>query len=83
MTGVVTVETSSRWETSSLMRKLRGHSPYAVQVGQAHWLVRGFVGESPASVAEIEKLLSEWAAEEGTRPPILHFDSVSRLRRFQ
>lgn len=60
--AVVTVETTSRWEMSSLLRKLRGHSAYAIQVEPDLWLV---LSPIPASGrAEIDALVTEWAKEE-------------------
>jgi hypothetical protein len=78
--GFVTVETRTRWETSSLLRKLRGHRAHAIQVGRHRWLVRSPVGLS-ASVAELEEIVSKWAAEEGTDLPALHVDSERVVMR--
>jgi len=64
----VTVEIGSQWETSSLLRKLRGHSAYAVQVEHDRWLVCSLPAESRPSVAALQALIDEWAEEEGTRP---------------
>ena len=67
-TRFVTVETSSQWETSSLLRKLRGHSAYAVQVEQERWFVCSLPARSHPSVAALQALIDEWAEEEGARP---------------
>ena len=67
-TRFVTVETSTQWETSSLLRKLRGHSAYAVQVEHDRWLVCSLPARAHPSVAALEALIDEWAEEEGTRP---------------
>lgn len=66
--SVVTVETSTRWQTTSLLRKLRAHRAYAIQVDHAHWLVRSVSGSKDETLAEIEALISQWADEEGTKP---------------
>jgi hypothetical protein len=65
-TRFVTVETSSQWETSSLLRKLRGHSAYAVQVELDRWLVCSLPARSHPSVDALQALIDEWA-EEGAR----------------
>ena len=70
--SVVTVETTTRWETTSLLRKLRGHSPYAIQLGQGRWVVRSAHVPTPQALEEIELLVGEWAVEEGTPPPVVH-----------
>jgi hypothetical protein len=67
-TRFVTVETSSQWETSSLLRKLRGHSAYAVQVEHDRWLVCSLPARSHPSVDALQALIDEWAEEEGARP---------------
>jgi hypothetical protein len=67
-TRFVTVETSSQWETSSLLRKLRGHSAYAVQVEHDRWLVCSLPARSHPSVDALQALINEWAEEEGARP---------------
>ena len=67
-TRFVTVETSSQWETSSLLRKLRGHSAYAVQVEQERWFVCSLPARAHPSVAALQALIDEWAEEEGARP---------------
>jgi hypothetical protein len=64
----VTVETGTQWETSSLLRKLRGHSAYAVQVELDRWLVCSLPARAHPSVAALQALIDEWAEEEGTRP---------------
>jgi hypothetical protein len=61
----VSVVTHSRSETTSLLRKLRGHGPYAIQLGQAHWVVRSSRIPSAQALEEIERLVAEWAVEEG------------------
>jgi hypothetical protein len=66
----VSVETCSRWETRSLLRKLRGHSPYAIDLGRGRWIV-GSSSVSGAQVAQIEHLVTEWAREEGTERPLV------------
>jgi hypothetical protein len=61
--SLLRVETTSRWETSSLLRKLHARNAYAVQLAPARWLVL-----SPIAVddrGELEALVAEWAAEEG------------------
>lgn len=72
-TRFVTVETGSQWETSSLLRKLRGHSAYAVQVEQDRWLVCSLPARDQPSVAALQALIDEWAEEEGTRPLAVRF----------
>ena len=67
-TRFVTVETSSQWETSSLLRKLRGHIAYAVQVEQERWFVCSLPARAHPSVAALQALIDEWAEEEGARP---------------
>lgn len=67
--SVVTVETTSRWETSSLLRKLRGHDVYAVQLDRSRWLVRSPVRSGAGGVERIEELVAEWARDEGMSPP--------------
>ena len=67
-TKFVTVETGSQWETSSLLRKLRGHSAYAVQVEHDRWLVCSLPARANPSLAALQKLIDEWAEEEGARP---------------
>jgi hypothetical protein len=70
--SVVTVETHSRWETTSLLRKLRGHNPYAIQLGHGHWVVRSSRASTAQALAEIEELVTEWALEEGAQPRVVH-----------
>ena len=65
-----TIETSTRRETTSLLRKLRGHGAYAIQIDQAQWLVRTGKGDAEAGRGEIERLVAEWAVEEGGRPHV-------------
>ena len=67
-TRFVTVETSTQWETSSLLRKLQGHSAYAVQVEHDRWLVCSLPARGHRSVDALQALIDEWAEEEGTRP---------------
>jgi hypothetical protein len=67
-TRFVTVETGSQWETSSLLRKLRGHSAYAVQLEHDRWLVCSLPARAHPSVAALRALIEEWAEEEGTQP---------------
>jgi hypothetical protein len=67
-TRFVTVETRSQWETSSLLRKLSGHSAYAVQVELDRWLVHSLPARAHSSVAALQALIDEWAEEEGARP---------------
>jgi hypothetical protein len=74
MRAIATVETTTRWETLSLLRKLRGHDAYAIQVGPDHWLVRSPVGTSARTIARVEELVSEWAAEEGTALPAIQLE---------
>jgi hypothetical protein len=81
MSEFLTVETTTRWETSSLLRKLRGHHAYAIQVGREQWLVRSPVDASSPNVSELEAIVSQWAAEEGTPPRRLHLDSGHLLLR--
>ena len=74
MRGIATVETTTRWETLSLLRKLRGHDAYAIQVGPRHWLVRSPVGTTAHTFAQVEELVSEWAAEEGAALPAIQLE---------
>lgn len=67
--SVVTVETTSRWQTSSLLRKLRGHDVYALQLDRSRWLVRSPVRRGAGGVELIEELVAEWAREEGMAAP--------------
>lgn len=67
MSESVTVATSSQWETSSLLRKLRGSGAYAIQLDHRHWLVRGSLAR--LTLADFEQLVGEWAFEEGTPVP--------------
>jgi predicted Ser/Thr protein kinase len=69
--SVVTVETTTRSETTSLLRKLRGHKAYAIQIAHAHWLVRSVAGSADEALAEIEALIAQWADEEGTTPTVV------------
>ena len=69
--SVGTIETSTRWETTSLLRKLRSHGAYAIQIDQAQWLVRTRGGNAEAVRGEIELLVAEWAAEVGGRPHVV------------
>jgi hypothetical protein len=69
MSQLVTVETSSRRETSSLLRKLRGSGAYAIQLDGQHWLVRGSLAR--LTLADYEQLVGEWAFEEGTPVPAI------------
>ena len=69
MNQSVTIETSSQWQTSSLLRKLRGSGAYAIQVDHSHWLVRGSLAR--VTLADFEQLVGEWAFEEGTPVPIV------------
>jgi hypothetical protein len=68
--SVGTIETSTRWETTSLLQKLRSHGAYAIQIDQAQWLVRTGEGNAEAVRGEIERLVAEWAAEVGGRPHV-------------
>lgn len=72
--STVTVETHSRWETSSLLRKLRGRAAYAVQLDQRTWVVRSVGSDSVRALAEMEALVAEWAHEEGTRVPVVYLE---------
>jgi hypothetical protein len=65
----VTVETNSQWETSSLLRKLRGSGAYAVQLDHRRWLVRGSLAR--LTLADFEQLVGEWAFEEGMAAPLV------------
>jgi hypothetical protein len=76
--SMVTIETASRWETSSLLRKLRGHDVYAIQICRAHWLVRSSLAAG-AGAAAIEELVAEWALEEGMPVPVVHEGEGPRL----
>lgn len=67
MSETVTVETNSQWQTSSLLRKLRGSGAYAIQLDHRHWLVRGSLAR--LSLADFEQLVGEWAFEEGMAVP--------------
>jgi hypothetical protein len=67
MSDVITIETASRWETSSLLRKLRGCRAYAVQLEQGRWLVRSVPDETTMDSAAVQALITEWAREEGTQ----------------
>ena len=67
--SAVTIETNTRWETTSLLRKLRGHGAYAIQLDQARWLVRMGPGDGGLR-GEIDRLVAEWAAEEGLAPHV-------------
>lgn len=67
MSEVVTVETGSRSETSSLLRKLQGCSAYAVQLDHRRWLVRSTPDESTIGADALRVLIAEWALEEGTQ----------------
>lgn len=69
MSELVTVETSSQWETSSLLRKLRGSGAYAIQLDHQHWLVRGSLARR--TVADYEQIVGEWASEVGTAVPVV------------
>lgn len=69
MRELVTVETSSQWETSSLLRKLRGSGAYAIQLDHEHWIVRGSL--TRLTVADYEQLVGEWASEMGTAVPLV------------
>lgn len=80
-TRFVTVETGSQWETSSLLRKLRGHSAYAIQIEHQRWLVCSLPARAHPSVAALQALIDEWAEEEGTRPLSIRVgDAPSPLR---
>jgi hypothetical protein len=68
--SMVTVETRTRWETTSLLRKLRGHGAYAIQLDHAHWLVRTGDGDTKAFRGDIERLVAEWGTEEGLLPRV-------------
>jgi hypothetical protein len=72
--SVVTVETTSRSETSSLLRKLRAHHVYAIQVERSRWLVRSPVRTSGDGVELIEELVAEWAREEGMSAPAVRIE---------
>jgi hypothetical protein len=76
---VITVETTSRWATSSLLRKLRGHDVYAVQIGAAHWLVRSSQPVDGAGVAAVRELVEQWARDEGMPLPTLHVGDSAGL----
>lgn len=76
MTDVITVETISRWETSSLLRKLRGCGAYAVQLEHGRWLVRSVPDETTQSSAAVQALIAEWAREEGTQTRALRVGDV-------
>jgi hypothetical protein len=67
VSGVVTVETTSQWHTSSLLRKLTDCGAYAIQVDHGHWLVRGSLARR--TVEDYERLVGEWAREEGAPLP--------------
>jgi hypothetical protein len=53
---------------SAIVRSVRGHSAYAVQVEQERWFVCSFPGRSHPSVAALQALIDEWVEEEGARP---------------
>ena len=76
MTEVITVETMSRWETSSLLRKLRGCRAYAVQLEQGRWLVRSVPDEATQSSETVQGLIAEWAREEGAQTRALRVGDV-------
>lgn len=67
MNELITVETLSRWETSSLLRKLRGCRAYAVQLEHGKWLVRSVPDAATMDSAAVQALIGEWAREEGTQ----------------
>jgi hypothetical protein len=77
VSGDITVETSSQWETSSLLRKLRGSGAYSIQLDHRHWLVRGSLAR--VSLADFEQLVGEWASEQGMSvPAVLLGDGAGR-----
>ncbi|NUT56206.1 MAG: hypothetical protein HOQ03_09515 [Thermoleophilia bacterium] len=79
---VVTVETQSRWETSSLLHKLRGCGAYAIQLEHGRWLVRSVADESKIGTAAIQLLIAEWAREEGAHPRAIRVgDAIVPLTR--
>jgi hypothetical protein len=67
MSEVITVETLSRGETSSLLRKLRGCRAYALQLEHGRWLVRSVTDEAAMDSVAVQALIGEWAREEGTQ----------------
>jgi hypothetical protein len=67
MSDLITVETTSRWETSSLLRKLHGCRAYAVQLDQGRWLVRSLPDEATRDAEAVQALIAEWALEEGAQ----------------
>ena len=82
MSEVITIETLSRWETSSLLRKLRGCRAYAVQLEHGRWLVRSVPDESSLDAAAVQALITEWAREEGTQTRAVRVgDVIAPLRR--
>ena len=76
MNEVITVETLSRWETSSLLRKLRGCGAYAVQHEHGRWLVRSVPDEASRDSAAVQALIAEWALEEGAQARVLRVANV-------
>jgi len=82
MTDAVTVETTNRWETSSLLRKLRGCNAYAIQLDHGRWLVRTTPDGSEDRAAELQVLIAEWAQEEDVRPRAIRVgDAIVPLGR--
>lgn len=82
MTEVVTVETSNRWETSSLLRKLRGCNAYAIQLDHGRWLVRTVPEGAKHGNAALQVLIAEWAREEGVHPRAIQVgDAIVPLGR--
>ena len=75
MTGadrdLVTVETSSQWETGSLLRRLQGFNAYAIQISRNRWIVRGRASVGGRSPAALRALVDEWAAEQQRRPLVV------------
>jgi hypothetical protein len=79
---VITVETTSRWETTSLLRKLRGCRAYAVQLEHGRWLVRSGPEDGVHDAAAVQALIAEWALEEGAQARALRVgDVIVPLRR--
>lgn len=68
---VVTVETTSQWQTGSLLRRLHGFNAYAIQISRNRWIVRGRASVGGRSPAALRELIDEWAAEQPRRPLVV------------